>query len=97
VLPGANHGFKCKYAVEAIAAGLLKKIRTRTLGTVRICLGLAATAVRKGWLYARADRSTNWRSVRIEAQHLTQQPPAKAGGLGLRTESPDTRRLNDAS
>ena len=26
-----------------------------------------------------------------------QQPPAKAGGLGLRTESPDTRRLNDAS
>ena len=24
-------------------------------------------------------------------------PPAKAGGLGLRTESPDTRRLNDAS
>jgi len=27
----------------------------------------------------------------------TQQPPAKAGGLGLRTESPDTRRLNDAS
>ena len=28
---------------------------------------------------------------------ITQQPPAKAGGLGLRTESPDTRRLNDAS
>jgi hypothetical protein len=28
---------------------------------------------------------------------VTQQPPAKAGGLGLRTESPDTRRLNDAS
>ena len=24
-------------------------------------------------------------------------PPAKAGGLGLRAESPDTRRLNDAS
>ena len=28
---------------------------------------------------------------------LTQQPPAKAGGLELWTESPDTRRLNDAS
>ncbi len=27
----------------------------------------------------------------------TKQPPAKAGGFGLRTESPDTRRLNDAS
>ena len=27
----------------------------------------------------------------------TKQPPAKAGGLELRTESPDTRRLNDAS
>ena len=25
------------------------------------------------------------------------QPPAKAGGFELRTESPDTRRLNDAS
>jgi hypothetical protein len=28
---------------------------------------------------------------------LTKQPPAKAGGFVLRTESPDTRRLNDAS
>jgi len=28
---------------------------------------------------------------------ITQQPPAKAGGLVLRTKSPDTRRLNDAS
>ena len=27
----------------------------------------------------------------------TKQPPAKAGGFELRTESPDTRRLNDAS
>jgi hypothetical protein len=26
----------------------------------------------------------------------TKQPPAKAGGFELRTESPDTRRLNDA-
>ena len=26
----------------------------------------------------------------------TKQPPAKAGRFGLRTESPDTRRLNDA-
>jgi hypothetical protein len=32
------------------------------------------------------------------AHFLTQRPPAKAGGLELiRTESPDTRRLNDAS
>jgi hypothetical protein len=30
-------------------------------------------------------------------ENETQQPPAKAGGLVLRTESPDTRRLNDAS
>jgi hypothetical protein len=28
---------------------------------------------------------------------ITKQPPAEAGGFGLRTESPDTRRLNDAS
>ena len=27
---------------------------------------------------------------------LTKHPPAKAGGFELRTESPDTRRLNDA-
>jgi len=27
----------------------------------------------------------------------TKQPPAKARGFELRTESPDTRRLNDAS
>ncbi|WP_256207959.1 hypothetical protein [Nitrosomonas sp. Nm166] len=27
---------------------------------------------------------------------MTKQPPAKAGGFELRTESPDTRRLNDA-
>jgi hypothetical protein len=27
----------------------------------------------------------------------TQQPPAKAGGLGLRTENQDTRWLNNAS
>ncbi len=27
----------------------------------------------------------------------TKQPPAKAGGFELRTESTDTRRLNDAS
>ena len=28
---------------------------------------------------------------------ITKQPPAKAGGFELRTKSPDTRRLNDAS
>ena len=28
---------------------------------------------------------------------ITEQPPAEAGGFVLRTESPDTRRLNDAS
>jgi len=28
---------------------------------------------------------------------ITKQPPAKAGGFELRTESPDTRRLYDAS
>ena len=27
----------------------------------------------------------------------TKQPPAKAGGFEIRTESPDTHRLNDAS
>lgn len=27
----------------------------------------------------------------------TKQPPAKAGGFEFRTESPETRRLNDAS
>jgi hypothetical protein len=27
----------------------------------------------------------------------TKQPPAEAGGFELRTGSPDTRRLNDAS
>lgn len=29
--------------------------------------------------------------------NTTKQPPAEAGGFGLRTGSPDTRRLNDAS
>ena len=27
----------------------------------------------------------------------TKRPPAKTGGFELRTESPDTRRLNDTS
>ena len=31
------------------------------------------------------------------APTITKQPPAKAGGFELRTGSPDTRRLNDAS
>ncbi len=30
-------------------------------------------------------------------QSRTKQPPAEAGGFGLRTGSPDTHRLNDAS
>ena len=34
---------------------------------------------------------------RFGCRRETKQPPAKAGGLELRTESPDTRRLNDAS
>ncbi len=29
--------------------------------------------------------------------HYTKQPPSKDGGFGLRAESPDTHRLNDAS
>jgi hypothetical protein len=33
----------------------------------------------------------------LNGQIRTKQPPAKAGGFVLRTESPDTRRLNDAS
>ena len=33
----------------------------------------------------------------LEVMRNTKQPPAKAGGFELRTESPDTRRLNDAS
>jgi len=28
---------------------------------------------------------------------VTKQPPTKVGGFELRTKSPDTRRLNDAS
>ncbi len=37
------------------------------------------------------------RQLAQSATRTTKQPPAKAGGFGLRTESPDTRRLNDAS
>jgi hypothetical protein len=37
------------------------------------------------------------RVLRIIEKQQTQQPPTKAVGLGLRTESPDTCRLNDAS
>jgi len=33
----------------------------------------------------------------LTSPHNTKQPPAKAGGFMLRIESPDTRRLNDAS
>ena len=35
--------------------------------------------------------------INLLKESLTKQPPAKAGGFELRTESPDTRRLNDAS
>ncbi len=33
----------------------------------------------------------------VESIGRLNNPPAKAGGFELRTESPDTRRLNDAS
>jgi hypothetical protein len=39
-----------------------------------------------------ASESTFYRVLKAE----TKQPPAKAGGFVWRTESPDTRRLNDA-
>ena len=35
--------------------------------------------------------------LKYKGPRNTKQPPAKAGGFVLRTESPDTRRLNDAS
>ena len=37
------------------------------------------------------------RYAKIIKASNTKQPPAKAGGFELRTGSPDTRRLNDAS
>ena len=36
-------------------------------------------------------------SLLHEDEKDSEQPPAKAGGFVLRTESPETRRLNDAS
>ncbi|MCL2345841.1 MAG: hypothetical protein FWC58_08330, partial [Desulfobulbus sp.] len=48
-----------------------------------------------------ADATQNFlatlKTLTTSAPVETQQPPAKAGGLVSRTESPDTRRLNDAS
>jgi hypothetical protein len=41
--------------------------------------------------------SAAWPLVRLGDLAETKQPPAEAGGFGLRTGSPDTRRLNDAS
>jgi len=35
--------------------------------------------------------------IKLLNEAMTKQPPAKAGGFELRTESPATRRLNDAS
>ena len=51
---------------------------------------------------------SHWQASNFELTHRqlaaeavskrgTKQPPAKAGGFELRTGSPDTRRLNDAS
>jgi len=36
-------------------------------------------------------------NINFNSINSTKQPPAEAGGFGLRTGSPDTRRLNDAS
>ena len=33
----------------------------------------------------------------MHGKAFTKQPPSKDGGFGLRAESPDTHRLNDAS
>ena len=35
--------------------------------------------------------------IKQQQIYKTKHPPAKAGGFELRTGSPDTRRLNDAS
>ena len=37
-------------------------------------------------------RTSDLREILNAIYYLTQQPPAKAGGLKLRTESPDTGR-----
>ena len=39
----------------------------------------------------------DWPELQDMLGNSTKQPPAKAGGFEIRTESPDTHRLNDAS
>ena len=40
---------------------------------------------------------TGAQKAKVALETITKQPPAKAGGFELRTESPDTHRLNDTS
>ena len=40
---------------------------------------------------------TRWAHWKHLQTSVTKQPPSKGGGFGLRAESPDTHRLNDAS
>jgi hypothetical protein len=54
-------------------------------------------AVEAAWREPVVELCLRIREVVGKNVSVTKQPPAKAGGFELRTESPDTRRLNDAS
>ena len=49
------------------------------------------------WAKIKVARLAEISATRIQFRFITKQPPAKAGGFELRTGSPDTHRLNDAS
>ncbi len=51
----------------------------------------------EGRLTALLSASISTSAILVGFLATTKQPPAEAGGFGLRTGSPDTRRLNDAS
>lgn len=63
------------------------KLRSDVLGKSVLFIGYSLADVNLRFLFYKLAKL--WKT--------TKQPPAQAGGLELRTESPDTRRLNDAS
>ena len=84
---------------------LIPKSRRKLWLRVHLYLGLFAGAVfvligLTGSLLAfkfSLDEWLNPKLMTVPVDKETKQPPAKAGGFTLRTGSPDTRRLNDAS
>jgi hypothetical protein len=73
-----------------------KEENTPEAGFLRSGIELKWDAIHDDLIVVRSRFSAIAREIGYKSPR-TKQPPAKAGGFGLRTGSPDTRRLNDAS